>query len=71
MIYKLFSFFSFSIYFFRKSKQKASSLSNRFAFKVVRDDILFINKIEALLHNANLHSSFFTLHPSLSSKGIF
>ena len=34
----------FSIYFFRKSKQKASWLSNRFAFKGVRhDNILFID----------------------------
>ncbi|MEY3090262.1 MAG: hypothetical protein RL113_578 [Pseudomonadota bacterium] len=27
-------------YFFRKSKQKASLLSNRFAFKGVRNDIV-------------------------------
>ena len=33
-----------SLYFFRKSKQKASSLSNRFAYKVVRDDISLINR---------------------------
>ncbi len=55
---KLITLLDFSIYFFlkesddfvtaslhkRKSKQKASSLSNRFAFKVVRDDISLINR---------------------------
>lgn len=39
---KLTTILDFSIYFFRKSNQKVSSLSNRFAFKVVRDDIFLI-----------------------------
>ena len=41
---KLITMLDFSIYFFRKSKQKASSFSNRFAFKVVQGDISLIKK---------------------------
>ena len=35
---KLFTMLNFSLYFFRKSKQKSSQLSKRFAYKGVRCD---------------------------------
>ncbi len=41
---KITTILEFSIYFFKKSRQKASLLSNRFAFKGVHSDIFFINK---------------------------
>lgn len=37
---KFFTMLDVSIYFFKKSKQKASQLSNCFAFKGVRRDII-------------------------------
>jgi len=46
---------TFLFYFFRKSRQKASLLSNRFAFKGVRSDIILF--IKALQSNTYQHYS--------------